>query len=133
MAKPFTLSVFTDSQESAAADSEVGDVKDPDAQIIAFIWQGAALANSRGFQLSYFQESACLITPDVWLSIDSFYGVQYHVHWLHLLQLNISIYYQALMNFPNSLECIFLDEISKTFASNSKMLKILQNEEDAQR
>jgi len=48
MARPFTLSVFTDSLESAAANGE-----------------GTTLANSRGFQLSYFQDPACLITPDV--------------------------------------------------------------------
>jgi len=48
MAKPFSLSVFTDSLESAAADGE-----------------GTTLANSRGFQLSYFQDTTCLVTPDV--------------------------------------------------------------------
>lgn len=48
MAKPFSMSVYTDSMESAAAAGE-----------------GTAAANSRGFQLSYFQQSDCLITPDV--------------------------------------------------------------------
>ena len=63
MARPFTLSVFTDSLESAAADGEVKIMKEKNIQKI-FDLQGTTLANSRGFQLSYFQDPACLITPD---------------------------------------------------------------------